>query len=237
MTGARNSAPDGASAASSAAEAAAAAAAAQTVRPAGPPRGTFVYWVGRTLCRLLFIAPFPRRVEGRRNIPKKGPVLFVANHTSFLDIPAVGTAIGRHVSFVARETLADSRFLAWFLPQCDAILIRRGEADRAALRQIVERLEAGGAVAIFPEGTRSPDGRVQAFKGGALYAALRTGAPIVPVGVWGTENGLSRRGKVRPARVRVAFGPPFVIDPKADRATAELELRRQVAKLAGRELA
>jgi 1-acyl-sn-glycerol-3-phosphate acyltransferase len=205
--------------------------------PARPPRGTIVFWIGWSLCWLSFLFPFPRRVRGAHHVPKKGPVLIVANHVSFLDIPAVGTAVHRHVSFVARETLTENRFLAWFLPKCDAILIRRGEADRGALREIVTRLEAGGAVAIFPEGTRSKDGRVHPFKGGALYAAYRTGAPVVPVGVRRTERALDRRNRPRVVRVEVVFGPPVHLDPSRDRAEAELELRRTVAELAGRELA
>lgn len=210
---------------------------ASAARSSGPPAGTLTFWIGWSLCRLSFLFPFPRRVVGLEHVPPTGPVLIVANHVSFLDIPAVGTCIERHVSFVARESLADNAFMRWFLPQCGAILIRRGEADRAALREIVARLEAGAAVAIFPEGTRSADGRVQAFKGGALYAALRTGAPVVPCGVRRTERGLSRSGRVRPARVEVHFGPPLVLDPHTDRAAAEADLRRQVAALAGRELA
>lgn len=195
------------------------------------------YRIGWVVCWLTCTIPFPRRVVGRRNVPKTGGVLLVANHASFLDIPAVGGSIGRHVSFVARESLGKNRFLAWLIPRVGTILIRRGEADRGALRSIVERLQQGGAVLMFPEGTRSPDGRVHAFKGGAVYAAQRAGATIVPVGVRGTDRAMGRSGKLRLGRIEVHLGEPLVLDPGLDRAEAEAALRARVAELAGLELA
>lgn len=195
------------------------------------------YRIGWAVCWLICTIPWPRRVCGRERVPKTGGVLLVANHSSFLDIPAVGGSVGRHVTFVARESLGRNRFLAWLIPRVGTILIRRGEADRGALRAIVERLEQGGAVLMFPEGTRTPDGRVHAFKGGAVYAAQRAGATIVPVGVNGTGKALGRSGAFRFGRIEVHIGEPLALEPGMDRAQAEAELRATVAQLAGLELA
>lgn len=165
----------------------------------------------RTACRL--------QVRGREHMPKQGPVLLVGNHQSYLDIPAVASAVatatGRHVCFIARESLARSKFLAFVMRESGAVLIKRGAPDRAALEEAIAHLELGDAVCIFPEGTRSPDGSVGEFQRGALLVARRTGCPIVPVGVRGTIDVLSRDQKFpRPARVRVSFGAP--VDPAAE---------------------
>jgi 1-acyl-sn-glycerol-3-phosphate acyltransferase len=191
--------------------------------PAAPksPRliahSTLTYVVGRgligaylrTLCRL--------DVRGREHLPRRGPVLLIGNHQSYLDIPALASAAGRHVCFVARDSLAQSSFLAFIMRQSGAVLIKPGTPDRAALEESIEHLRRGDAVAIFPEGTRSVDGAVGEFRSGALLVARRTGCPIVPVGIRGTIDVLSRHQKFpRPARVRVSFGAP--VDPKSDGA-------------------
>ena len=114
------------------------------------------------------------RVEGRALVPKSGGALLVANHASFLDIPLVAASLGRHVSFVARDSLARSRPLGWLMRQCGAVLVRRGAADRRALREIARHLELGDCVAIFPEGSRSADGSLGEFRRGALLGARET---------------------------------------------------------------
>jgi len=136
----------------------------------------------------------------------EGGLLLVANHASFLDIPIVANTLTRHITFVARDTLADSRFIGWVIRVCGGILIRRGEGDRAALRAIGERLDAGYAVAIFPEGTRCRDGRLAPFRGGAVFAARRSRVPILPIGIRGTYQAFSRHHKlprIRPVEARV----------------------------------
>lgn len=157
----------------------------------------------RVLCGL--------EVQGREHLPLRGRVVLVANHQSFLDIPIVAAAAGRrHVAFVARDSLASFRPLAWLMRQCGAVLVRRGSADRAALKEMIAHLEHEDCLCVFPEGTRSEDGRVAAFRGGALIAARRARAPVVPVAidgafdVWPRGRRLPRRGKIR-----VRFGAPF----------------------------
>lgn len=160
---------------------------------------------------VLYTLLWPTKVRGRNRVPRSGRIVVVANHQSFLDIPLVAKGVlHRHVAFVARDSLASSSFLAFVMRNCGAILIGRGRADRGALRSMVAHLEAEDAVAIFPEGTRSPDGLLRAPKKGALVAARKAGAAIVPCAVVGTHRAWPRgRRFPRPGRVEVRFGDPI----------------------------
>lgn len=172
-----------------------------------------VYRFGRFVSGSFLVAWNRLRVEGREHVPSTGGVLIVGNHQSFLDIPAVAWAARRHVAFVARESLARSRFLAWLMRESGAVLVRRGVGDRSALRAMAAHLEAGDCVAVFPEGTRSRDGSLGEFRGGALFVARRAGVPILPVGIRGAVDALPRDARFpRPRRIGVRFGAPVAPD-------------------------
>lgn len=175
-------------------------------------RPTLTYRFVRNAMRVWFWTYFRRRIEGRGNVPRTGGLLIVANHQSYLDIPLISIAVSRHVSFVARRSLARSSFLAFIMRECGAVLVDPGKADRAALREIGAHLAAGDCVAIFPEGTRSPDGAMHDFRAGALLAARQAGVPIVPAAIRGTFDAWGKgRSLPRPTRVAIRFGP--AIDP------------------------
>lgn len=168
---------------------------------------TLVYRVGQGSVTC-YAALFHRlRVRGREHLPASGGSLLVANHCSFLDIPFVAAAARRHVAFVARDTLARSSVLAFIMRHSGTVLVRRGAADRAAIRSMIEHLEAGDCVAVFPEGERSRDGSVGEFREGALLAARQARVPIVPAAILGAFRALSREMTLpRPVRVEVEFG-------------------------------
>ncbi len=177
-----------------------------------PPltRRTLVYWICH-LSTLVYAKLWHRlRVEGLEHLPRTGGAVVASNHQSHLDILVYGGCIPRHVAFVARDTLADQRWLGFVMRQCGAVLVRRGMSDRKALRAMVDHLEAGDLVAIFPEGTRTRDGKLQEFKGGALLAARMARVPIVPVGIHGAFEAFPR-GRVfpRPCQITVRFGAPI----------------------------
>jgi 1-acyl-sn-glycerol-3-phosphate acyltransferase len=183
---------------------------------------TLFYWCLRFL-DIVFCRIWLRlKVEGLENLPKEGGALLAANHQSFLDILVVGAAVRRHVTFVARDTLADSWWLAIVMRRCGAILIRRGTSDRAAIRAMAEHLSAGDFVAIYPEGTRTRDGRPREFKGGVVMAARLGGVRIVPVGIRGAFDAWPRgRMLPWPRRVGLRFGPP--VDPALPDARDRLQ--------------
>jgi len=170
-------------------------------------RKTIVWRLIMGTVHVLYAVIWPTRVFGRDRVPRQGRVLIVANHQSFLDIPLVCKGVlHRHVAFVARDTLAKTRWLKFVLKHTGAILIDRTRGDRAALRAMARHLEAGDAVAIFPEGTRSRDGQLGQPKKGALLAARMAQAPILPCAVEGTIKAWPRGSRPRPARIAVHFG-------------------------------
>jgi 1-acyl-sn-glycerol-3-phosphate acyltransferase len=165
---------------------------------------TATYRICRAVSQLILKVRYRMQVQGLENIPKNGPALIVANHQSYFDIPLIAASTKRHVCFVARSTLAHSNLLGFIMRECGAVLIDRGKGDRAAMRSMVEHLNRGDVVAIFPEGTRSEDGRVGQFKGGALLAARKAGAPIVPVAIRGS-HGVWPRWRKYPGSGRIGL--------------------------------
>ncbi|MCP3914178.1 MAG: (d)CMP kinase [bacterium] len=144
-----------------------------------------------------------------------GGVLIVSNHQSYLDIPLIAEALRkRHVGFVARASLAKSRVLGFIMRHCGSVLIDRGRGDHRALRETVAHLRQGDAMTIFPEGTRTRDGSIGKFQGGALLAARRARVPIVPCAIRGSFTAWPPGRKLpRAGRLELAFGAP--IDPRA----------------------
>lgn len=182
------------------------------------------------LSRLLF----GLRIEGLRHLPRRGPVLVIANHLHNLDPILVAAASPRPLHFMAKKELYGVPVLGGLLRLSGSFPVDRGRADRAALRTAEERLTRGIAVGLFPEGTRSVTGALAPALAGAGLLALRSQAPVVPVAIVGTEGlplngakGNATRGNRGPAAIR--FGPPFTIPRQrgarqvsADEATAEI---------------
>ncbi|HTF87549.1 MAG TPA: (d)CMP kinase [Planctomycetota bacterium] len=184
-----------------------------TERASSEPLLTYatpVYKIVRLVMNLWYLPYFRRKVSGVERVPRQGGVLIAANHQSYLDIALIAIAVPRHVCFVARKSLANSRGLAWVMRQCGAVLVEPGKANRNALREIVAHLDAGDCVAIFPEGTRTTDGELQPFKAGAMLAARSAKVPIVPCAITGTFDAWGKGKSIpRPRRIAIAFGAPL----------------------------
>lgn len=152
-------------------------------------------------------------VQGREHIPRSGPLILVSNHLSHLDPPLLGWLVGRTTCFMAKEELFRVPLLGWWIRKTGAFPVKRGMADRAALRRAQEVLAQGYILAIFPEGHRSEDGHLQAAEDGAGLIAVRSRAPILPAAVIGTNRILPPHALwPRPGKVTVRFGPVFSLD-------------------------
>jgi len=167
------------------------------------------YYVGRVIMKLLLYLLTRWQVRGRENIPSQGPLLVVANHLNLADPPLVSVSLSRKTIFMAKEELFRSRFSSYFVRGFGAFPVRRGQLDREALRQADQFLAQGLALVMFPEGTRSHNAQLQpAFPGSALIAA-RSGVPILPVGISGTEKIKGIAWILCRPQITVNIGRPF----------------------------
>ena len=189
----------------------------------------FVVWVVlRALCGF--------RVDGADHEPRSGPLLIVSNHVSDLDPLVVGVALRRPVRFMAKSELFRPPLLRWWVSACGAFPVRRGEPDRQALRTARTILEQGGALVMFPEGTRGSSlYDLRPPEPGAALLALRTGATVLPVAVIGTDRVLPR-GARRLSRgtIRVRIGDVLRVDG-AGRATDAGRADRERIDTVGRQ--
>lgn len=158
----------------------------------------------------LYDAFFRGEVCGTGNIPAEGPFLIAANHASHLDPPLAGCQVARQMRFFARKTLWESRPIAWWLDQVETISVDRDNGDVGAIRKVLQALEENRAVVLFPEGTRSPDGRLQKPKAGVGLLACKSGVPVVPCRIYGAHAafGKGARWPHIGTPVSVVFGPP-----------------------------
>ncbi|MFW6107509.1 MAG: lysophospholipid acyltransferase family protein [bacterium] len=198
--------------------------------------------MAQPVTQLGFTLFFRIRVWGAGHVAREGGVVLASNHASFLDPPAVGLGLPRPIWYMARASLFRVPGFRQLIEALNALPIERGGADRRAVRRAVELLRGGGALLVFPEGTRSRDGRVGRFGAGFAMMAARAGVPVVPVALAGTFEAWPRhRALPRAGRVAVAFGEP--VGPpeggrEACRAAAAAVRRRVVAlhqELKGRE--
>lgn len=162
------------------------------------------------------------RIElyGYENIPE-GPCIIIGNHVSFLDPMAMAFFHETLICAVARDTLMNGRISGPFFRHLNAIPVKRGESGNLnAFREVLRNVKGGSSVIIFPEGTRSPDGKLQPGKAGAGLIAIKAGVPILPIRSFGFETVLPRSNKLRGGRrVSLCAGKPIMpseIDPGKD---------------------
>jgi 1-acyl-sn-glycerol-3-phosphate acyltransferase len=170
-----------------------------------------MYWVGvKGLVFITRVAGMRVDVEGRENIPS-GVCMFAANHTSNADAPAIVGAIPRRLAIFGRKSLFDIPIVGLAFRLAKFVPVDRGnrEAALASVKQAVEYIKAGSSFLVYPEGTRSPDGRMQRFKKGTFVMAIEAGVPIVPVACSGAHRIMKKNSLViHPGRVTVRFGKP-----------------------------
>ena len=138
-----------------------------------------------------------RKVIGKKNVPRHGACIVVANHVNLVDSPLIGISLGRRAYFMAKEDLFRSRTVGWLAEQFGAFPVAKGKLNRRAGRTAVELLAKGQALIIYPEGQRSLDGKLGPAYSGAALLAIKSNVPIVPVGIIGTAQ--TKRQMVVPA--------------------------------------
>lgn len=164
---------------------------------------------------IYFISIFARlvfrvRVSGVENIPTSGGVIVAANHVSFLDIPLLAYSLIRHANFIAKKELCTIPVLGTLLRLLGAIPIDREKIDRPAIREIIKKLNSGNVVVIYPEGTRSLNGKLQAGKPGVGFIVRLSGKKVVPAAIIGTDKAMpSGSWFLRPYPVTIRFGKPL----------------------------
>ncbi|MGH2484962.1 MAG: lysophospholipid acyltransferase family protein, partial [Ktedonobacterales bacterium] len=209
----------------------------------GEKRMDISYRIIRALCRILVFLQMRLHVRNAARVPTTGPVLVVSNHLGSTDPLTIAVDIPRQLRIVAKAELFDWPFIGWLARRGDVIPIRRGESDRDALRTVLDALYADQCALVFPEGGYRQPPEVASMlpvKPGAAWLALKTGATVVPVGIWGTEYVWSRargwRFWHRP-RVHVAFGEPYLpvpprgVSTKAATTAVAEEMARRIAEL------
>jgi len=164
-------------------------------------------WLG---FRLMYATYFRWRVFNAERVPQTGGVILASNHASFLDPPLVGSGLNRAINYLARVSLFRFPGIGALLRSWNAVPVDRDGSGAAGLKAILDRLLAGGGVILFPEGTRTHDGKLQPARSGIGLIVIKSQAPIVPVRTFGTFEAYGRNHKFpRPKRVAVKYGEPL----------------------------
>ncbi|MGH2683560.1 MAG: lysophospholipid acyltransferase family protein [Actinomycetota bacterium] len=188
------------------------------------------YWI----LKHLLVGPFLRLVyrpkaTGLENVPETGPAILASNHLSFVDSLFIPVLLKRKVVFLGKSDYFDSWRTRWFVRSVGVIPVRRegGAASEAAIRAGIKVLQEGNIVAIYPEGTRSPDGRLYRGKTGIARMALEAQAPVIPVSVKGTDRVMpigARVPRLR-GRLEITYGAPLLFEQYYDRPKDRFVLR------------
>ena len=191
-----------------------------------------LYDTAKALLNAYFSTLYDFTVSGFEQVPASGPLVFAANHVSFYDPPVIGCRIPRRINYFARDTLFRGLFGTALL-RIGTIPVARQNAEVKSLKAIFKALKADGAVAIYPEGTRSPDGQLAEPKPGAGMIACKSGASIIPTRVFGTYEAFGRHRKFPKigGRLHVTYGPPVAaadLDPGKEHSERYLETSRRI---------
>jgi len=170
----------------------------------------FSYRLGWTFFRTWYATYFRWQVFNPERVPATGAVILASNHASFLDPPLVGAGLKRGINYMARESLFRFPGIGALLRSWSAVPVDRDGGGAAGLKAILDRLLAGGGIILFPEGTRTRDGKLQPARSGIGLVVIKSTAPVVPVRVFGTYEAFGRHINVpRPRRIAVKYGRPL----------------------------
>ncbi len=177
---------------------------------------TIFYEALRAFVRVGFFLTTRVHLRGRYNLPRKGPYIIASNHLSWTDIPLIPAYVPGKVVYMAKEESFYDK-TGWLVRFLGAFPVKRGEGDRQAIRAADEQLKRKKVFIIFPEGTRSKTQTLAKAHAGLGMIALRSGVPVIPVAIWGSENALKKLG----ADVTISYGKPMLLKPKGTKITRE----------------
>jgi 1-acyl-sn-glycerol-3-phosphate acyltransferase len=198
----------------------------------------WVYGLCHYLIRIIFDVAFRGEVIGQEHLPTRGGFLLAANHASFIDPPLVGCHVERQMAYFARKSLWKGGFSSWWLDTVGAIPVDRdGAQDVNAIKRVLRALKEERGLILFPEGTRTLDGRLQPAKPGVGFVACKTQVPVVPVRIFGSFEAFGRIHGLRLGTpVTVVFGrpllPSFYDDRTAGRSRSQIASDRIMAEIA-----
>jgi 1-acyl-sn-glycerol-3-phosphate acyltransferase len=168
------------------------------------------YYLGWRSFRTIYKVCFRAKFYNPERVPETGPVILASNHASFIDPPLVGTGLHRGINYLARESLFRFPGIGALLRSWSAVPVDRDGGGAAGLRAILDRLHAGGGIILFPEGTRTKDGKLQPARSGIGLTVIKSDAPVVPVRVFGTFEAFGRHMKFPHSHpIAVKYGLPM----------------------------
>jgi 1-acyl-sn-glycerol-3-phosphate acyltransferase len=170
----------------------------------------FYYWLGYHFSCLAGRLLFRFRVVHRERMIQKGPAILAMNHQSYLDPPLAGVSCDRAIYFLTRRTLLNAPLLGWLLPKLNVIPVNQEGVDRSAIKALIRVLKAGNGVLVFPEGSRTLDGKLQPAEPGLGLVIAKTLAPVVPMRIFGAHEALPRGGgSLRFVPITIVIGEPI----------------------------
>jgi 1-acyl-sn-glycerol-3-phosphate acyltransferase len=189
------------------------------------------YHACRAIFWVIFHTLWPLKSSGSEYVPKKGAAVIVSNHLSLIDPFVVGFGAKRIVSFMGKEELFQIPILGYIVRQLGAFPVDRSRRDAASVRLALTVLKEGELLGMFPEGHRSTTGDMIEFHTGTARLASRTRSPIVPAAVVNTNHAMPPGRILRPARIKVRFGPPFELTELYENPKDEAAMQRALATI------
>lgn len=183
------------------------------------------YKVLRFISFVILKLLFRFQIKGSENIPKEGNFILACNHISYLDPIVLGAGYPGKINFIARHDLFTNRFLGWLLLKLTVIPLKRNVADIWALKEALRRIENGGNIALFPEGSRAVKGEYRQPLGGIGFLIKKTSVPIIPALIKGTDKALPKGAKfIKLSKISIHFGREVSLD----KSKSHQEIAQQV---------
>ena len=174
----------------------------------------FLYYMGKAITLIVAKITFGYKVINSKNIPSKGPFIIASNHISYYDPPLIGSATRRVCHFFAKRELFHNKVLGWLLQQVNSIPVNRFGFDRNSINTVLEVLKNGGGILVFPEGTRSRNGKLREMKSGVGLLAIKSGATIIPALIKNSDA--AEKNRLTGKKVIVTFAEPIGPDIHKD---------------------